>query len=258
MIDTHCHLLPGIDDGACTQEETLDMCRLALDDGIHTIVATPHAFDGLYVNHMENVRQLCATVNELLAHEDIGITVLPGMELRVAMDSFRLLLQGSLPTLNDHTYLLMEFPPTQLPNAFDVLVKKAVAGGCGIILAHPEKNLAIQSDPEYVFRLLTLFKPWDVLVQVTADSMTGRCGRQAARTARILLENNMAHILASDAHDRKNRPPMLSSAVEVVEKLVGSIKAEQMVAAVPKAVIGHGAFPDYPQPQRPRRWWRIR
>jgi protein-tyrosine phosphatase len=257
VIDTHCHLLPGIDDGARDEDETIEMCRLALEDGVHTIVATPHAFDGAYVNHPDNVRQLSGMVNELLTERDMGITVLPGMELRIVPELLKLLLNGLAPAINDNKYLLMEFPPNQLPAGFDYLVQKAVDNRYGLILAHPEKNLAIQGRPDYVFGLLKRFDPWDVLVQVTAASITGLSGRRVARTARILLENNMVHVIASDAHDTVNRPPILSEAVEAAGKMLGRRRVAQMVGAVPEAVIGHGPFPDYWAPQSPRRWWRI-
>jgi len=257
VIDIHCHILPEIDDGARNLEETIEMCRVASADGIRTIVATPHTHDGLYLNRMSHVRRLCKQVNEYLVSVNINITVLPGMEVRVSGDSLADLSRTSLPTLNECDYILFEFPPSQIPNAFDAAVQSALDQGRKIILAHPEKNLAIEHDPAYVFQLLTMFKPWEVIIQITSDCLLGKCGEQAAKTAAILLEHNMAHVIATDAHDPMKRPPILSAGVEVVTRIVGEERARQMVTDIPRALIGKGTFPEYIFPQQPRRWWRV-
>ena len=258
VIDTHCHVLPGIDDGAYDEEETLEICRMALEDGIHTIVATPHSFDGQYVNLPDRVIQLTGRINDLLAVCNVPLTVLPGMELRIVPELLDLLKQGSVLTLNEHKYVLLEFHPSQLPAGFEFLVQKVVDEGYGLILAHPEKNQGIQNSPDYLYTLLKRFEPWDVLVQITAGSLTGRNGHRASRTSRILLENNLGHLIASDAHDSTVRPPGLSSAVRACTKIVGQERAKLMVGAIPEAVLGRGPFPDYWEPRSPRRWWRIR
>ncbi|MGC8908902.1 MAG: tyrosine-protein phosphatase [Desulfomonilaceae bacterium] len=257
MIDIHSHILPSLDDGASSMAETLEMCRLAATDGIHTMVATPHTHDGLHLNSMDQVRQLCNTVNDLLDLNEIHTTILPGMEVRVTADSFIALSKDTLPTLNDAKYILFEFPPSQIPDAFEVLVQKAVERGHGVILAHPEKNLAIANNPGYLFRLITMFHPWDFIIQITAGCLAGKCDKRSAKTAHILLENNIAHIMATDAHDTTKRRPVLSDALDVASRIIGDARAQQMVNDLPEAVLGRKPFPEYVSPQKPRHWWRI-
>jgi protein-tyrosine phosphatase len=257
MIDTHSHLLPGIDDGPGTEEETLRMCRIAEEDGIAVVVATPHAFDGRFTNEPENIRAMVADVNRTLAAEGIGVHVLPGMEVRVFADIPEALEAGRILPLSSGRYILLEFHPSQLPAGFENLAKRLSQVGYGIILAHPEKNLAIQRNPEYLFKLLRNSEPGDLLVQVTAGSLTGRNGFRASRTAKILLNHHLVHLLATDAHSAERRGPRLAEAFARAVDVVGKEKAMKLVKEIPQAVLGSGELPELDVPMDPRRWWRI-
>ena len=115
----------------------------------------------------------------------------------------------------------------------------------------------IQSTPEYLFKLLKHFRPWELVVQVSADSLTGENGFWAQRTVTTLLKHNLAHIIATDAHSSNRRVPRLSGAVKVASRLVGGENAVKMVQEIPKAVLEGGVFPEAWEPDNPRRWWRI-
>lgn len=257
MVDTHCHILPGLDDGAKTFEESVEMCLMACRDGVRTIVATPHGYDGADGNYRREITKQCATLNMLLAEQHIDIKVLPGMELRMVPEVVRLVSKPDAPTLNDNRYLLMEFHPTQYVAGFDVLVDKAAENGYGIIIAHPEKNLAIQSNPSFLYDLIRRFPPWTVLAQVTADSLNGMWGATVKSSAALLLKNHLVHLIASDAHNIADRPPLLSEAVASAARFVGDSSAHSMVCEIPNAVVGYDTFPEYMPPRNPRQRWRF-
>ena len=257
MIDTHSHLLPGIDDGPRTEEESLRMCRIAEEDGIGVIVATPHCFDGRFNNEPENIRAMVADVNGTLAREGMSLHVLPGMEVRVFADLPEALEAGRILPLSSGRYILIEFHPSQLPAGFENLAKRLSETGYGIVLAHPEKNLAIQRNPEYVFKLLQNSEPGDLLIQLSAGSLTGRNGFWASRTSKILLTHQLVHLLATDAHSAERRGPRLAEAVAKAVELIGKEKAMKLVKEIPQAVIGSGELPELDVPKDPRRWWRI-
>jgi protein-tyrosine phosphatase len=257
MIDMHHHILSHMDDGPTKPEETLEMCRIAWEDGIRTIVATPHAFDGRFVNLPDKIRLAVARLNEDLHGSGFDLRVLPGMEVRVSVDLLQSLANGQLLPLNGRKHLLLEFHPQHIPAGFENLVRHFTDSGFSIILAHPEKNLIIQRNPSYLFRLLELFGPWTVLTQVTADSLTGKSGFWAVRTARILLKCGLVHLIATDAHSPTRRPPLLARAVEAAGRIVGQDRAAMMVHDVPLAVLEGKDFPEAWARTEPKPWWRI-
>ena len=257
MIDTHNHLLPGLDDGAKDIKESLDMCRMAAADGIRVIVATPHSFDGKFLNGADAIRSLVRELNIELASIGLEVTILPGMEVRVTADLPQLISEGKVLPLNEGQYVLLEFHHSQIPIGFEYLARALVSLGFFVILGHPEKNAMIQSRPEYLFKLLKHLRPWELVVQVSADSLTGENGFWARRTVTTLLKHNLAHIIATDAHSSSKRVPRLSEAVKVASRLVGKENAMKMVQEIPKAVLEGGVFPEIWEPTDPRRWWRI-
>ena len=257
MIDTHNHLLPGLDDGAKDIEETLKMCRMAVDDGIQVIVATPHSFDGKFLNRADAVKSQVRDLNTKLAAIGLDLTIMPGMEVRIVADLPQLLADGQILTLNEGKYILIEFHPAQVPAGLENLARDLASSGFFFVLGHPEKNSIIQSTPEYLFKLLKHFRPWELVIQVSADSLTGENGFRARRTVTTLLRHNLAHIIATDAHSSSRRVPRLSGAVKVASRLVGRENAVKMVQEIPKAVLEGGVFPEIWEPTNPRRWWRI-
>jgi protein-tyrosine phosphatase len=182
MIDVHNHLLPGIDHGAKDIEETLRMCRMAAADAIRVILATPHFFGGKFLNHVDPFKSLVRDVNAELASMGLDLTIMPGIEVRIVADLPELLAEGKILTLNEGKYFLLEFYPSQIPTGFENLAGHFASGGFGLIVGHPEKNSVIQSTPEYLFELRKEFKPWELLIQVSADSLTGENGFWARRT----------------------------------------------------------------------------
>ncbi len=257
MIDLHTHVLPGIDDGASDIAESLRICRAASRDGTEIIVATPHYLDFHGAPDANQIRLLVAELNQTLENEDVPVKVLPGMEIRVLPELPELVTAGRVITLNEGRYLLVEFPRAQVPAGFDLLVRRLTHLGYGIVLAHPEKNLRIQSDPEYLNRLVSLPDSWDLIIQISADSLTGDAGRDAYNTARFLMQKGLAKVIATDAHSVVSRPPMLAAALAKAREMVGDARARQMVQDIPAAILQGDGFPRLEEPNPPKRWWNV-
>lgn len=257
MIDLHNHLLPAMDDGSPDVVETIRMCRIAVADGIRTIVATPHSYNGSYVTDPKEIRARVARLNTEILRQGIDLRVLPGMEIRIVPNMMELVSQERLLALNDGRYFLIEFPAAHVPAAFDRFLETLREGNYGAVIGHPEKNFHIQRNPNWLAGVLERVESWDLIVQISADSITGVAGRAAYKAARKLLKLNLVHVIASDAHSSVHRPPHLSKAVEVAARIVGAERARQMVEDIPSAVLTGSGFPGLAEPEPHKRWWKL-
>jgi protein-tyrosine phosphatase len=210
MLDVHCHILPGIDDGPKTADESLAMLRMAAADGIHTIVATPH-FGGSHSEPPpELVRTLVDQANQITAGEGLDLRVLPGCEAQVTPELPAKLRSGQALTLGGlGRYVLVEVPGPPIPlYALDVHFKLRLAGLVPI-LAHAER--VVTSAPGW--RFVRKFVAQGGLVQVNANSLQGGEGRRVRGHAQRLFRDELAHLIASDGHSTEGRPPTLSQCV---------------------------------------------
>jgi protein-tyrosine phosphatase len=239
VIDIHSHILPGLDDGAKTWEESLEMARQAVNDGIRVMVATPHLFKGRVVdpkrlNRKDEILETIVEFRERLAAAGIALEILPGCDVPLSVEALQLLEDDLLLTINDlKRYLLLELPDTAFPPATENICFKIISQGITPIITHPERHLIIPEAPEKFMRLVDL----GCLAQLTAASLTGRFGRMSARTSRTLIKKGYIHLLASDAHDPKSRPPLLSPALDELVSLVGQEQARAMVSTIPEKII---------------------
>ena len=254
VIDLHCHILPGLDDGPSDMEESLAMAEMAVADGIETIVATPHTLNKTYTNSFDQVVDGVDRMREALSREHIALSLLPGSDAHLCPKMADRIEAGDAGTLNGNgRYLLVEFPPQTIPpGANDVLFQLRIKGITPII-THPERNLAIQDRLEMLSDLVAT----GCLTQVTAMSITGEFGEEAMVCAHRMLEMRLAHIIASDAHSPDSRPPILSHAVGAAADIMGSrSEAEDMVRDRPAAILA-GEDVVVPEPGRPKkkRWW---
>ncbi|MBU4264338.1 MAG: phosphotransferase [Proteobacteria bacterium] len=227
MIDIHCHILPGIDDGARDGKEALRMARVAADDGVSHIVATPHLRETLHPGGF--LEKCVAHLNCILHEKNVPVEVLCGAE------AYALLAPEKLKdyTINHTRYILIEFPYTHIPsNAGDILFNLSLHGLTPII-THPERIPSVIRNPDALLSLLS----GDVHVQITAGSLTGGFGSEARECARYLLQKGAVRFIASDAHSADFRRPVLSKALRVAEKIVGKEKARMLVEDNPLAVI---------------------
>ena len=227
MIDLHCHILPGIDDGATDMQTSIDMARIAAEDGIETIVATPHIKEVLHST--VKLRTLVAQLNVHLESQNIPVEVLLGGDVFALLNPLRL----KDYTINNSHYILIEFPHNYLPsNSREMLFSLAIQGLCPII-THPERNLAIMKKPDLLLDMLY----GNVLVQITAGSLTGEFGRNEQACASYLLQKGAVHFIATDAHSSDFRRPVLSEGLKHAGKIIGKESAKKLVWDNPGAVL---------------------
>lgn len=210
MIDLHCHILPGLDDGARDDETALGMAWAAVHDGITDILATPHTEDGVYRNSAKRIRAAVERLQQLFIEEQVPLRLHPGSEVHVHPELIDHLQSGQVMTIGDAgRYLLLELPMTNLPRVMERIFADLAGQGIRPVLAHPERNEVLQEQPE---RLSAWIAEYGVLAQLTAGSVTGQMGKKLQCTALSFFQNRLAHIVASDAHDLKRRRPELRAA----------------------------------------------
>jgi protein-tyrosine phosphatase len=246
MIDLHTHVLPGVDDGAEDWEQGLAMLRIAEEDGIGVVAATPHFIPGSFAPPGPEVKAL-ATELELRARaEGLTIRVTPGHEVRAGAGLVERLRKGEILAYDpEQRYLLIEMPGAAVPDWMDRLVFELEVAQVVPILAHPERNNGIIRNP---MRLRELIER-GCRTQVTAGSFLGRFGDHVARTARLLLELDMVHIVASDAHEPDDRRPVLSEAYAALRDARGEAVARALCAENPRYILESAEF-WVPEPKR--------
>jgi protein-tyrosine phosphatase len=243
MIDLHCHLLPGIDDGPADVEGSLAMARRAVREGIATVVATPHV-NSRYRNDAGTIAAALAEVRGALEREQVPLEVLAGAEIAVSY------IAETEPTglgglsLGGGGWLLIEPPFAPVASGLLETVRGLLWDGHRVVLAHPERCPAIHRD----ISIVTSLAEEGVLMSVTAGSLAGRFGSQARRLALALLRDGLAHNVTSDSHDAGNRPP--SIAADLTRAGFADLTT-WLTEEVPAAVISGGEAP--PRPARAHR-----
>jgi protein-tyrosine phosphatase len=239
VIDLHVHILPGIDDGPRTMEDALEMARLAVADGITTMVATPHLFRRKSVefsdlNPPDKIREAVALFNEKLAEEEIGLTVLPGCEVPLFVDIIKFFDDRKIITINDNErYICLEMPDTVIPPATDNIIFELNSRGITPIITHPERNMVFYEMPDKLRRFVSL----GCLAQITARSLIRGFGWGVARFTKRLVREGLVHLMATDAHNITKRPPIMGDALKKLTKMVGERRALDMVETLPEKII---------------------
>ena len=257
FTDIHCHLLPGIDDGAKNWDDALAMARLAADDGTSTIVATPHQLGVFSQNRGAEIRSLVAELNERLAAERIPVTVLAGGEVRIEPGILDGLVSGELVTLGDHRrHLLLELPH-ELYLPLDSLMGELAARRIAVILAHPERNEGILRQPQLAGELVDA----GCLMQITAGSLCGTMGKGFQEMSEWLVSEGLVHLVATDAHGPRTRRPVMGRAYDRLLELTDADTAEDLCSRNPARVAagrtiaaGRRGIPCRGR----RRWWSAR
>lgn len=246
VIDLHCHILPGMDDGPASQDESLGMARIAVKDGIHAVVATPHTLNGIYSNPLGKIIQKVESLQKTLFENNIDLLLNVGADVHLYPHLLDMIASGDAPTINDAgKFILLELPSlTILEKEVKDVIFTLKLNGVTPIITHPERNAIIQHDPEILYEFIGM----GALSQVTAMSLTGDFGMRVKHSSETLLKLRLAHIIASDAHSFDNRPPVLSHAVECAADILGNNEeAERMVTETPSAILS-GKMPDLPEP----------
>ncbi len=250
MIDLHCHILPGIDDGPATLEETLDLARAAVAAGTRTIVATSHV-SARYPNDARRIAAAVEQVNARLAAEGIPLDVRAGGE--VAISAIDEMPPGELQALRlgGGPWLLVESPFTLVVDSMPALLGGIQAAGHRVVLAHPERCPGFHRRPEL---LEALVRDQRVLTSVTAGSLVGQFGREVERFALGMARAGLIHNVASDAHDCVRRPPAIARPLE----RAGLGRHVTLLAeAMPLAILDGTDLPAHPGSllEAPRRRW---
>ncbi|WP_203248021.1 tyrosine-protein phosphatase [Sporosarcina beigongshangi] len=208
VIDIHNHILPGIDDGPQTEDEAIELVKNAAAVGITHIIATPHHRNGKFNNNTSNIQYLVNKLNQQLSSQGIPVTILEGMEIQLYENLLNELTDSLLPLAGSKKYMLIELPKNHIPHFTAPIFFEMQLRGYIPIIAHPERNSIIRSDPGQLFELVNR----GALVQVNASSITGANGRAKRKFALKLCKNHLVHFIASDAHHYKKRPFLLQSA----------------------------------------------
>lgn len=253
MVDIHCHPLSGIDDGPDAFEMSLAMVKMAAADGITHLVATPHCNYRYPFNPETNQ----AKIAQLQAAAGPVPKLLMGCDFHLSYENIQQLLEkrGTF-TINGTEYLLVELDEHFVPQQFDQVIYDIQVAGFVPIVTHPERNPVFARHPN----LLSKWVNQGCLVQVTAQSFVGGFGKTALDLAQQWFEHNLVHFFATDAHDDKHRPPLLSPCYDKVAATWGRPTAERLLVKNPEAVVNGQPLPPPPQPiamhaPKPKRSW---
>ncbi|MEH7276264.1 tyrosine-protein phosphatase [Neobacillus vireti] len=218
MIDIHCHILPGADDGAQSLSDSINMARKAVEQGIHTIVASPHHLNNSYENPKRQILDRVKELNQLLQQENIDVKILPGQEVRVYGDMLEGYTTGEILPVNHTPYVLVEFPSNHVPRYTEKLFYDLQMNGLIPVIVHPERNREIIERSDLLYQLVKK----GALTQITASSVCGDFGKKVKNFSLQLVDANLTHFIASDAHNITNRTFKMREALAIIEKKYGN------------------------------------
>ncbi len=233
MFDIHSHILPGIDDGAKDLKESLALLKMAQDDGITHMVATPHIHIGRFNNSLDILAQGIISLKDEALAAGINLKLALAAEVRLDIELMVLVMSNQLPfigNLGSTNYLLLELPHSHVPQGYDKFINWLAKRNIKTIIPHPERNRDIQDNPFYIERL----KQLGCAFQLTASSIEGAWGETAKAISIDMLQKDLVSYIASDAHSVKRRPPILSKAMTIVSNLIGENKAQDLFVTNPQ------------------------
>ncbi|MEJ6951728.1 tyrosine-protein phosphatase [Natronospora cellulosivora (SeqCode)] len=217
MIDIHSHILAAVDDGVRDMEESMAIVRESIKEGIKGIVATPHFMEEGYRPGIDEIREKVSRLEEEIEKENLDFAIYPGAEVFVYPGLARDLSEGLIATINDSSYILLEFPMNYIPANIDELFYDLKVMGYKVIISHPERYREIVQDPN---RMLNWIEE-GVYAQLNAGSLIGFFGQEVQETAEILLRHNMIQFIGSDLHSLEARGQCLAEGVKRLEEIIG-------------------------------------
>jgi len=236
MIDLHCHLLPGIDDGPKTMPEAIAMAEYAVIQGITQCVVTPHIHPGYYDNDSESIRSVYQAFIEQLAFNKIDLKVQMAAEVRVCAELPQRIKQHKIPfigTWENKQVILLEFPHDQVPVGADKLVAWLLSQNIIPLIAHPERNQAIVQQPSKIMPFINM----GCLLQITASSVSGLFGGASQKCAVQFIEQNLVTVMATDAHNLHKRQPSMTAAIDYLLPIIGEKRVNALVSDNPKRML---------------------
>ena len=240
MVDLHCHILPGIDDGAQTIEDSLAMARDAIQDGITCVVATPHAS----TEYRFDYAKVRAAREELQSRLDGRLAIATGCDFHLNPENLLALKNDPAPyCINQKDYLLVEFNEFSIPQSMDQTLHELHLMGLRPIITHPERNAILRAQPERLLGWVRL----GCYVQVTAGSLVGVFGPGAQEDAWTWIDQGLVHFVSSDGHNTARRPVKLGFAYDAIAKERDKELAEALLVGNPKAAFGGAPLPYVPE-----------
>jgi protein-tyrosine phosphatase len=233
FVDIHSHILPSIDDGSKSMEKTLAMLKIAVSEGIKTIIATPHYHEGRMKNFCHDIEENYNIVIENLNAQKCKINILPGCEIYYTHDTVKLLNDRKIPTLANSKYVLLEFSVLAEGQYINNALQEIILEGYLPIIAHIERYEKINQNLDFISDLIEMGS----YVQINAASVTGEFGLRYKEVSKKLLKNNLVHIIASDAHSDHHRAPKLQNCAKYISKKFGEAYAREIMIDNPGKVI---------------------
>lgn len=238
MIDIHCHLLPGIDDGPTTLEGSLQLAQALVADGIRHVVCTPHVFPGRFENRRSNIEEEFDRLVGQLGKAGIPLSLSWAGEVRLTPEALDLLAMDELPYLGQvkgsHT-MLLELPDGQVPVGAERFIDRLIKHHIRPVIVHPERNRALIDEPDR----LEDFIDMGCFVQLTASSVTGHFGIRVQAASRAFLDEGWVDAVASDAHNLGGRQPRMTAAAEWLTTHYGAAAAQQLTELGPGMLCSH-------------------
>ncbi len=239
MIDLHCHLLPGVDDGPGTMEEALALARFAVENGITDAVVTPHIHVNRYENSLSSLMPRFLEFKLALENASIPLRVRLGGEVRLGVEIIELLAQKEVPMLGEiggYDVVLIEMPHSHILPGTENLFRFLLSNKIRPMIAHPERNKDVIRSLDKLAPLVEM----GCLLQVTAGSVSGDFGKYAMQRAQEMLERGWVTILATDAHNLRYRPPDLARGRDAAAKIIGVDAAAELVGDTPGSLLAGG------------------
>ncbi|QDI90467.1 tyrosine protein phosphatase [Salicibibacter halophilus] len=244
MIDIHSHILPGLDDGSPHMQESLEMARQAVNDGITHMIATPHHKNGHYTNGKKDILKETQRLNDAIVDERLPIMVLPGQEPRIHGDIVAGLMDGDICTLGDGgRYVFVEFSSSDVPRYADQVLYELLQQEVVPIIVHPERNVQILANHGWLYEKVK----GGVATQITAGSFVGDFGKTIKKFSGQLIDHNLTHFVASDTHGTKKRPNRLRQAYAEMEKQYGTNTALFFQQNADLLINNHSLMMDEPE-----------
>jgi protein-tyrosine phosphatase len=245
MIDIHTHILPGVDDGVQSIDKAIEILRKAENAGIRKILLTPHILEFPSNEELYTINGRYHSLSRAIQKENVNIVVHLGAEIYITPDLPQMIKAYPDLTINGgNRYALIELPPNEIPTFTMETIYKLILKGIVPILAHPERNMEIQEEPERLSELIGK----GVLTQLNTGSLTGRYGKRAQRAAKVLLTHNLVHVMGSDIHELADCPYPLLKGIGLASKRVGRKRAYEMVTTVPERIINSAPI-HFPKPK---------
>ena len=251
MIDLHSHIFHGFDDGASSLEESVEMVRMAAEDGIEKIVGTPHLFRGDFKGiDIGAIREKKKELEDCLTREKIDIEVYAGAEVHISHNLIEeIRAHREILAVNNSSYMLLEFPSNHIFPGVKDLFFKVMREKIEPVIAHPERNSVFRRDPAMLYELIEM----GALVQANSGSFRGVYGSRIREAVFQFLDWDFIHFIGSDGHNTRSLAPILSETFRIVAERIGKAQAYSLVWDNPQAVLNNDVVPYRPDPVSPVR-----